>query len=125
MMGAGVAHMIVGVCWKITESEFVTLLEKFGLDTVAVSVPDEAIPPIGYGGTLTVKVTESLVLAAIPTVRVQVSVPTVQLQPPVASLSAVAVRPAGSVKVRTAVLLIGAVGLVLVTFTVNCTPVSF
>ena len=41
------------------------------------------------------RVTESLALAAMLVVRVQVRVAEVQIQPPVGSASAVAVRPVG------------------------------
>jgi hypothetical protein len=47
-------------------------------------------------------VTESLALAGMLVVRTQLRVLTVQIQPPVASVRAVAVRPCGSVKVKTA-----------------------
>ena len=125
MIAAGVAHMIVGACWKITESDATTLFEKFGLDTVAVSFAGVVTPPAGYAGTLTVKVAESLALAAMIVFRVQVDVLKVQIQAPVVSVSAVAVRPGGKVRVRTAVLSIGAVVLVFVTSIVNWMPVSF
>jgi hypothetical protein len=48
-----------------------------------------------------VRVTESLALAEILVARVQVNVLTVQIQPPVASVSAVAVNPTGSAIFKT------------------------
>jgi hypothetical protein len=54
----------------------------------------------------------------------QLKVLKVQIQPPVGSVSAVAVSPAGKVRVKSGVLSIGVVVLVFVTFTVTISPFS-
>jgi len=100
-MGAGVAQVMGGGCWKMTVSDAVTLFEKFGLETVAVSNPVALLPDV-YAGTLTVRVTESFALAARLVVRVQVKVPTVQIQPPVKSVMAVTIMPVGGAIVKMA-----------------------
>ena len=80
-------------------SGLVTFEEKFGLETVAETEPvTDALLPAALPDTVTVMVTASLALAAMPLALVQVSVPTVQTQLPLLeSAMAVAVSPAGSV----------------------------
>ena len=80
----------------MTVSVAVTLLKKFGLEAVAVIVPCGLLTDV----TLTVRVTESVVPAAMLVVRVQLGVLSVQIHPPVASVHPVGVRPGGSVMVR-------------------------
>src|SRR5579863_8887474 len=99
-MLAGVGQVMTGICWKMTLSEPVTLLEKFGLAAVATIWP-VTTGPEPYVGTLTVSVKESLALAAMLVVRMQVRVASLQVQPPVESVSAVAVRPVGNARVTT------------------------
>ena len=41
---AGVAQVIAGGCWKMTISDAVTLLEKFGLEAVALIRPVVELP---------------------------------------------------------------------------------
>jgi len=118
-----VAQVIGGGCWKITVSEAVTLLEKFGLEAVAVSRPVALLPAV-YAGTLTVKVTASLAPAAMIVARAQLRVLSVQLQPPAGSARAVMVSPGGGAKARTTVLSIGALALVLIVPTVTWSAVS-
>src|SRR5271154_5698126 len=97
----------------------VTLLEKLGLASRAEIDPVVLVAPaVAVGETPTVRVTESLVLVAMPAVRVQLKVATVQLHPPVGSVIAEAVIPAGSVIVRMVLLGSATVELVLVTSTV-------
>ena len=38
-MFGGVAQVMAGGCWKMTVSDCVTLLEKFGLEAVATICP--------------------------------------------------------------------------------------
>jgi hypothetical protein len=45
-MGAGVGQTMGGCCWKMTGSVAVTLLEKLGLEAVAVMVPWVLLPEV-------------------------------------------------------------------------------
>src|ERR1700733_14323309 len=104
----------------------VTFEEKFGLDTVAETDPGmEALPPVALPDTVTVTLTASAALGAMPLALVQESVPTVQTQLPLLeSVMAVAVSPAGSVTVSVRLLGSATVELVLVTSTVMVSVVS-
>src|ERR1700734_986076 len=73
---------------------------------------------------LTVSITESVVLAARPPVRLHVTVPTLQVHPPVESVIAVTVISCGSANVNIAELSIAVDELVFVTFTVTWSAVS-
>src|ERR1700723_1834534 len=101
-------------------SGLLTFEEKFGLDTVADTEPvTDGLLPAAVPDTVTVMVTASLALTAMPLALVQVSVPTVQIQLPLLeSVIAVAVRPAGSVTASVRLLGSATVELVLVTSTV-------
>src|SRR5579871_5238619 len=104
----------------------VTFEEKFGLETVADTDPGtDALPPVALPDTVTVIVAASSALGAMPLALVQVSVPAVQTQcPPLESVMAVAVNPAGSVTASMRLLGSAMVELVLVTSTVMVSFVS-
>ena len=97
----------------------VALLAMPPPEAVAETVSSE--PAARFPATLTVKVIASLVLALNPVVRVQVSVPVLQVQPEVGVDPTIlaTVRPAGSTAVRVSDGLVGLVVLVLLTLMVK------
>src|SRR6202789_1669294 len=126
-MGAGVAQLTAAASTSVMVIGDDKLLEKFALATCAVTTPElVGSPPVAVDETLTVTVTASLVLAARGVVRVQVNVPTVQIQPPpaVESVIAVAVTPAGSVIVNIVFAGSGTVELVFATLAAMVSAVS-
>ncbi len=122
IIALGVAQVMTGCCWKITVSEAEGLVENVASETVAVNCP--GLGAVVYVPTLRVNVTASLAPAASSVVRVQLSVATVQRQPPVESVMAVTATSGGSASVIVTKLSMGVVALVLVTFTTSGSAVS-
>src|ERR1700679_592585 len=126
-MGAGVAQLTAAASTSVVVIGDDKLLEKFALATCAVTTPElVGSPPVAVDETLTVTVTASLVLKARGVVLVQVNVPTVQIQPPpaVESVIAVAVTPGGNVMVKVVFAGSGLLELVFSTVAVMVSVVS-
>src|ERR1700761_3070726 len=120
-MAAGVARVTGAVRLRVMVSGQVTLDEKLGLESVAATEPVTFwLPPVAVPETVTVMVTASLALGAMPLALVQVGVPTLQIQAPLEeSAMAVGVSPAGRVTLRVRWLGRATEELVFVTFTVT------